>query len=875
MKLDVGKLFSTRSERVKGIDFHPSEPWVLTTLYNGRVEIWLYATNSVVKLIQVTDLPVRTGRFVARKLWIVVGSDDYQLRVYNYNTGERIVQFEAHPDYIRGVAVHPTLPYVLTCSDDLTIKLWNWDNNWLCEQTYEGHQHYIMNVAFNPKDPSTFALACLDRTVKVWLLGSAQPNYTLVAHDVKGVNFVDYYPQSDKPYLISSSDDKTIKVWDYQTKLCVAVLEGHLANVLFAIFHPELPLIVLGSEDGTVRFWNSSTFKLEKLLNYGLERVWCVSVLARLNLAAIGCDLGFVVLKLGSEEPLFSMDPNGKLVYARNLDIYQLVVRNAAKDGEILPLQQRDLGTVEVYPQLLAHLPNGRYVAVCGDGEYLVYTALAWRLRTFGKALDFAWHTHDSSSATPYAVRELRLSVKVFRNFQEHVAVDLAYEAERIVPGALLGVRLSGVVCFYDWDTGRLVRRVDIDDEVTDIVWSDNGALVALLTAGAENETYILSFDRSVFEEALARADDGDADGDDAFDVLYTLPSPEPLLLGKFLGDVFLYTTGTTNRLNYFVGGEVVNLLHFDHKYYIVGYKPAEGRVYLVDKLFNVVSWYVNSAVLELQTLVVRGDLEHLAPLVDADGEQVPDVAALTPADLGPHGACLALLQKLELNQLLRFFEKLGYLQLGFALLQDVESKFAIALATGDLAQAVALLEHDADQAKWKKVGDLALRAWDLVLAKQCFWRARDHASLLLVLSASNERAELQRLAQALEEKGQYNIAFQAWWLTGNVAACVAVLHKTARFPEAAFLGRTYGLPVADTVALWRAQLEKDGSAVAARLELESTLSPEAEGSLSPEAEGSLRPEAESPALEEAVALLSIEPENGTANGALIDLEAA
>lgn len=26
-----------RSERVKGIDFHPVEPWILTTLYSGRI----------------------------------------------------------------------------------------------------------------------------------------------------------------------------------------------------------------------------------------------------------------------------------------------------------------------------------------------------------------------------------------------------------------------------------------------------------------------------------------------------------------------------------------------------------------------------------------------------------------------------------------------------------------------------------------------------------------------------------------------------------------------------------------------------------------------------------------------------------------------
>ena len=45
---------------------------------------------------------------------IVCGSDDFQLRVYNYNTSEKITSFEAHPDYIRAIVVHPTQPFVLT-----------------------------------------------------------------------------------------------------------------------------------------------------------------------------------------------------------------------------------------------------------------------------------------------------------------------------------------------------------------------------------------------------------------------------------------------------------------------------------------------------------------------------------------------------------------------------------------------------------------------------------------------------------------------------------------------------------------------------------------------------------------------------------------
>jgi WD40 repeat protein len=89
-------------------------------------------------------VPVRAGRFVARKNWIVAGSDDFQLRVINYNTSEKVTSFEAHPDYIRAIAIHPTQPFCLTASDDMTIKLWDWEKAWKCVQVFDGHSHYVM-----------------------------------------------------------------------------------------------------------------------------------------------------------------------------------------------------------------------------------------------------------------------------------------------------------------------------------------------------------------------------------------------------------------------------------------------------------------------------------------------------------------------------------------------------------------------------------------------------------------------------------------------------------------------------------------------------------------------------------------------------------
>lgn len=50
--------------------------------------------------------------------------------------------------------------------------------------------------------------------------------------------------------------------------------------------HPTVPRCFAGcagSEDGTVRVWHSTTYRLENNLNYGLERVWALAYLKGSN----------------------------------------------------------------------------------------------------------------------------------------------------------------------------------------------------------------------------------------------------------------------------------------------------------------------------------------------------------------------------------------------------------------------------------------------------------------------------------------------------------------------------------------------------------------------------------------------------------------
>lgn len=745
---------------------------MLASLYNGNVHIWHHESQQLIKSFEVCDLPVRAARFVARKNWVVTGSDDMHIRIYNYNTLERVHQYEAHSDYLRSIAVHPTQPYILTSSDDMLIKLWDWEKKWTCTQVFEGHTHYVMQIVINPKDNNTFASASLDRTVKVWQLGSSNPNFTLEGHE-KGVNCVDYYHGGDKPYLISGADDRLAKIWDYQNKTCVQTLEGHAQNVSAVGFHPELPIIMTGSEDGTVRIWHANTYRLESTLNYALERVWAIASQKGGNNVALGYDEGSIIIKMGREEPAMSMDASGKIIWAKHSEIQQANIKALTeqdiKDGERLPLAVKDMGSCEVYPQTIQHNPNGRFVVVCGDGEYIIYTAMALRNKSFGSAQEFVW----SSDSSVYAIRESSNLLKIFKNFKEQKSFKPDFGAEGIHGGHLLGVRSVSGLAFYDWESTDLIRRIEITPK--HITWNDSGELCCI---GTEESFFVLKYNPDVVEKAKDQPDLITEDGiEDAFEVLGEIE--EIVKTGCWVGDCFLYTN-SLNRLNYYVGGEIVTIAHLDRVMYLLGYIPKDNRLYLGDKELSVISYSLLLSVLEYQTAVMRRDFDT--------------------AD-----SVLPTVPREQRTRVAHFLEKQGFKSQAMAVTCDPEHKFELALQLGDLKIAYQLAKEAESEQKWKQLAELATSRCEFGLAQDCLHQAQDFGGLLLLASAAGNAQMVNKLGQTAETAGENNVAFLSYFTLGKLEECLEVLIRTNRLPEAAFFARTY-LPsqISRVVGLWK-----------------------------------------------------------------------
>jgi coatomer subunit beta' len=566
----------------------------------------------------------------------------------------------------------------------------------------------------------------------------------------------------------------------FQNKTCVQTLEGHAQNIASVSFHPELPVILTGSEDGTVRVWHANTYRLENTLNYGLERVWNVACLRGSNDVAIGYDEGSILIKLGREEPAMSMDSSGKIIWAKHCEIQQANLKAIAgdaseiKDGERLPLAIKDMGSCEVYPQTVSHNPNGRFVVVCGDGEYIIYTAMALRNKSFGSAQEFVW----AADSSEYAVRENASTIKLFKNFKEKKTFKPDFGAESIYGGNFLGVKSPSGLAFYDWESQELIRRIEIQPK--NVYWSENGELACIST---EDSYFILKYNAEAVAHATETKEGISEDGvDEAFDVLGEVQ--ESVKTGVWVGDCFIYTNGV-NRLNYYVGGEIVTISHLDRTMYLLGYMPADNRLYLGDKELNVVSFQLLLSVLEYQTAVMRRDF-------DTADKVLPTIP------------------KEQRTRVAHFLEKQGFKQQALAVSSDPEHRFELAVQLGDLKVAYDLALDAQSEQKWKQLAELATSRSQFVMAQDCLHRAQDFGGLLLLATSSGNADMVNKLGEAASEAGKNNVAFLSYFLLGDLEKCLDVLIQSGRLPEAAFFTRTY-LPSQVTRVLpqWKEQLAK------------------------------------------------------------------
>lgn len=185
---------------------------------------------------------------------LATGSADRNIIVWNLEEKSVICKLTGHQGAIEALVALPD-GLLLSGSYDKTIRVWDWSNK-VCRQVLEGHTKGVNCLQALP--PDRFASGSDDHTVRLWSLGASSSN-TVIANHRGPVNALLALPEGR---LASGSGDSRIHVLDIKEQKLLSTLTGHSAAVraLVLVMSMRLPLMLSGSDDGTIRVWCLSSY---------------------------------------------------------------------------------------------------------------------------------------------------------------------------------------------------------------------------------------------------------------------------------------------------------------------------------------------------------------------------------------------------------------------------------------------------------------------------------------------------------------------------------------------------------------------------------------------------------------------------------------
>eukprot|EP01114_Cavostelium_apophysatum_P013869 TRINITY_DN3455_c0_g1_i1.p1 TRINITY_DN3455_c0_g1~~TRINITY_DN3455_c0_g1_i1.p1 ORF type:complete len:604 (+),score=153.54 TRINITY_DN3455_c0_g1_i1:153-1964(+) len=156
------------------------------------------------------------------------------------------------------------------------------------------HAHQGLNVVDISDGAGSIAGGFSDSSVKVWDLKRDKPDgsvtkkgdhVTMVGHSgpVYGLSY-----SPDGQYLLSSSEDKTARLWDLRTYSNVVVYKGHNYPVWDVDFSSLGFLFATASHDRTARLWSTDKIHPLRIFAGHLSDVNCVKFHPNCNYVATG-----------------------------------------------------------------------------------------------------------------------------------------------------------------------------------------------------------------------------------------------------------------------------------------------------------------------------------------------------------------------------------------------------------------------------------------------------------------------------------------------------------------------------------------------------------------------------------------------------------
>jgi WD40 repeat protein/uncharacterized caspase-like protein len=311
---ETGQLLRTLDRQratVSSVAFSPDGKWIAAADHDRKIVIRAVEDGAHVRTLEGHANAVLSIAFSPDGQWLASGSADQSFLVWDLKTGQPLSRFQKDVDSSNPVVFSPDGRLLVSAGTNGTLRLWDRETAQM-RQALAGHSAIIQAIAFSG-DGRRLVSGDLNGELRLWqddaagfwhpaasggvIAGSGsvtalaflpedgrivagtqggtikihsangQLERSIDAHDL-GVLSLSVSPDGR---IVSSGEDRIIKIWQASTGELVRTLEGHATpgQVVSVAFSPDGGLVASGGEDKTVRIWDSRsgsmkhTFKME------------------------------------------------------------------------------------------------------------------------------------------------------------------------------------------------------------------------------------------------------------------------------------------------------------------------------------------------------------------------------------------------------------------------------------------------------------------------------------------------------------------------------------------------------------------------------------------------------------------------------------
>ncbi|CAN9267172.1 unnamed protein product [Alternaria alternata] len=195
--------------------------------------------------------PINVVKWTPEGRRLLTGSTSGEFTLWNGMGFNFETIMQAHEAAIRAVEYTSTDDWLLSADQTGVVKYWQTNFNNVKE--IQAHTEAVRGLSIAPTD-TKFVTCADDTTLKIWDFASSTEESTLTGHGWE-VKSVDWHPH--KGLLVSGSKDHQVKFWDPRTGRCLTTLHGHKNPISKTMFEPvQGNMLATCARDHTARIFD-------------------------------------------------------------------------------------------------------------------------------------------------------------------------------------------------------------------------------------------------------------------------------------------------------------------------------------------------------------------------------------------------------------------------------------------------------------------------------------------------------------------------------------------------------------------------------------------------------------------------------------------